>query len=321
MIINDRIYGKFSVKEPVLLELIKSKPVQRLKGISQLGVPSPFYHLPDFSRFEHSLGVMILLRRIKASLEEQIAGLLHDISHTAFSHVFDWVVGYNGSEDHQDKTHRSFFNNPEIEKIFKKYNLNKNKISNLERFSLLEQKIPRLCADRVDYALREFSLWANPKSVPTLIRNLDSVDGKIVFINDKVAYTFATSFLKLQREHWGGYEAVARYYLFSTILKDALSKRILELDDFYKDDDFIVEKLTKSKDREILKGLTFLKHNPLSRKKGMKTVVINKKFRYVDPEVLAGRKVVRLSQISSSFKLFLTKQRALNQKGIKVWVA
>jgi HD superfamily phosphohydrolase len=34
---------------------------------------------------------MLLVRRLGASLEEQIAALLHDVSHTAFSHVIDSV--------------------------------------------------------------------------------------------------------------------------------------------------------------------------------------------------------------------------------------
>ena len=35
--INDRVYGKIVIDEPVLIELINSKPVQRLKGINQAG--------------------------------------------------------------------------------------------------------------------------------------------------------------------------------------------------------------------------------------------------------------------------------------------
>ncbi len=89
MIINDAIYGKYKINEPVLVELIKSRPMQRLKKIAQLGIPDRFYHIRGFSRFEHSLGVMLLLRKLNASLEEQAAGLLHDVSHTAFSHVVD----------------------------------------------------------------------------------------------------------------------------------------------------------------------------------------------------------------------------------------
>lgn len=48
---------------------------------------------------------MLLLRKLGASLNEQIAGLLHDASHTAFSHTADWVLGHKETEDYQDIHH------------------------------------------------------------------------------------------------------------------------------------------------------------------------------------------------------------------------
>ena len=76
MKINDAVYGEEEINESVLVDLIISKSVQRLKEISQFGMPDEYYYKKGFSRYEHSLGVMILLRRLNASLEEQIAGLL-----------------------------------------------------------------------------------------------------------------------------------------------------------------------------------------------------------------------------------------------------
>ena len=354
MIINDPIYGRHKINEPVLVELIKSKPIQRLKKIAQLGIPNRFYHIRGFSRFEHSLGVMLLLRKLAASLEEQAAGLLHDISHTAFSHVFDWAVGNQEAEDYQDKSYKKFFFNTEIPGILRGQGFNVNKISDLKQFNLLEKEIPNLCADRIDYSLREFHLWANPEAVeetkvsssPTelpkeakvrkrvkssfdfaaarvvdyLVEHLSNLGGKIVFTNQKSAELFATTFLKCQREHWGGEEAVARYYLFSLILKDALNKKILNIGDFYQDDNFVVSKLIKSRDRKILKQLNLLKNKTLSRRAGRVKKIVRKKFRYVDPEFLIAGKIKKLSQASEKFKLFLERQKLLNQKGVKVFL-
>jgi hypothetical protein len=86
MILKDPLYGSFKIKEKVLLDLLKSQPVQRLKGVSQQGFPKreTKTDFPIFTRYEHSVGVMLLLRRLNASVEEQVAGLIHDVSHTAF---------------------------------------------------------------------------------------------------------------------------------------------------------------------------------------------------------------------------------------------
>lgn len=320
MIINDVIYGQHKINEPVLIELINSKPVQRLKKIAQLGVPDQFYHLKGFSRFEHSIGVMFLLKKLKASLEEQVAGLLHDISHTTFSHVVDWTIGNQSKEDRQDKNHSKFLYDSEIASILKKYGSEPKKIVNLKEFKLLEQEIPNLCADRIDYALRDFHIWANPKIVKNLIRNLANIKGEIVFTNFKSAYLFALTFLKCQREHWGGYEAVARYYLFSQILKRALDKKILIWKDLYQDDEFVVDKLIKSEDKKILTILNLLKNKPLPKNLKGKSKIIRKKFRYVDPEFISDSQIKKLSQVSAKFKSFLEKQKCLNQKGVKIFL-
>lgn len=91
MLISDPLYGEFEING-LLEDLIVSKPVQRLKGIHQAGAGFLVNSRWTISRFEHSVGVMLLIRQFGGSLQEQVAGLLHDVSHTAFSHVVDVVL-------------------------------------------------------------------------------------------------------------------------------------------------------------------------------------------------------------------------------------
>lgn len=320
MKINHPIYGRQDIIEPVLVDLIRSDPLKRMKNIAQLGVPNKFYFLSGPSRFEHSLGVMILLKILGASLGEQVAGLLHDVSHLAFSHVFDWVVGNSKKENFQDKIHKKFIYNTKIPKILRKYGFSPGRIANLDNFNLLEREIPDLCADRIDYALIEFYLWANPKVISPVLKSLKNINGRIIFSNLKWAILFANTFLRCQREHWGGYRAVARYFLFSLIFKDALNKKILKIKDFYQTDDFIIKKLIKSKDKRILRQLKILENKNLPRNiKGAERKIVWKKFRYVDPEVIVRGKIKKLSQISDKFKTLLKKERLHNQKGTEVF--
>ena len=93
MKIKNIVYGEEEINEGVLIELVNSKEVQRLKNITLTGIPEEYYFRKVSSRFGHSVGVMILLRRLGADLKEQIAGLLHDVSHTAFSHLVEWLFG------------------------------------------------------------------------------------------------------------------------------------------------------------------------------------------------------------------------------------
>lgn len=71
---TDRVYGEFEITEPVILELINSLSLQRLKDVDQAGY-RPVRVKPevdpgelDNSRFAHSLGVYLLLRKYNAPI-------------------------------------------------------------------------------------------------------------------------------------------------------------------------------------------------------------------------------------------------------------
>lgn len=74
--IKDFIYGEFEIDD-VLVDLINCDAVQRLKNIHQVGATYLVKEDLDVTRYEHSVGVMLLIRLLGGSLEEQIAGLLH----------------------------------------------------------------------------------------------------------------------------------------------------------------------------------------------------------------------------------------------------
>src|SRR5450759_5260443 len=99
---NDRVYGDVAIDDPQVLDLIACPTFQRLKGVKQAG-PSAFaFPFKTVTRHEHSLGVYLLLRRLGADRREQVAGLLHDISHTAFSHAVDFLVSSDEQDHHEE---------------------------------------------------------------------------------------------------------------------------------------------------------------------------------------------------------------------------
>jgi len=312
MVINDKIYGKRKITSPVLIELIRSRSMQRLKKIAQHGLPNEYYHLKGGNRFDHCIGVMLLLKHLKATEEEQVAGLLHDVSHTAFSHVIDWVVGTGKTEDYQDEHHAEIINCPELSQILVKYKIDVRIIANYHHyFPLLEKDIPDLCADRIDYSLREFSLPIAKRC----LKELKVQDNKIVFKKQKIALEFAQNYLRRQIEHWGEFEAVSRYAILAKILKKALKYKIISMEDFLRDDTYVITKLKKSKDKEIKKILRILRHKSLAKLPKSKTIA-HKKFRYVDPLFSKNGALVRLSKVDKKFKSELETTRKDNGQGI-----
>lgn len=152
----ETFYGVVEVEEPVLLELIDSAPFQRLKKVNQYGVAYFTTHREEFTRYSHSLGVFYMLRNSNRSLEEQIAGLLHDVSHTVFSHVGDWVFNKEHSDtDYQNSIHEEFLEKTGLSAILRKHKINPKHVLPLEHLApALEQKRPNPSADRLDYSIQ-----------------------------------------------------------------------------------------------------------------------------------------------------------------------
>lgn len=321
MKIKDRVYGKQRIEEMVSMEIIKSPEMQRLKKISQFGMPDKYYHKKGFSRYEHSIGVFFLVRMLKGGLEAQIAGLLHDVSHTAFSHVADWVFGDPGKEDYQDNRHLEFIKNSSLSSILQRNGFFAEEVANLHSFHLVDYPAPDLCADRIDYTLREMALEDKAlKKIRLVLEGLIVFNGKIIFNNENPAVIFSDYYARLNREHWAGYEAKTRYHILAGILRTALSEKILSIEDVENKDDYeILKVLEDSKNNFIFEELGLLKKGfKVNESSGERPILLKKKFRYVDPLVFRDSKILRLSEINWDYKCTLESDREESLKEARI---
>ena len=284
--------------------------MQRLKGIAQFGIPDAYSHLTSFSRFEHCIGVMILLKKLDASEEEQVAGLLHDVSHTAFSHIIDWVVGEGTKEDYQDNHHKKYILSTDIPEILERHGFSVDRIVDYHPFGLLERSLPDLCADRIDYSLREFPPEVARKCFASLIVK----DNMIVCKDEESALLFARNYLYVQTHHWGGAEDSIRYRVFADILREALQKNIISMEDFWQTDQFVVDKMLGANDEEIMQLLSVFDQEYISALEESDQKIF-RKFRRIDPLFLENGKLIRLSSVNETFKEELEKARIENEQG------
>ena len=99
---SDPVHGFISVPKTVIMDLIQTPEVQRLRRIRQLGVGHLVFPGAEHTRFNHALGAMALMQDALTNLnekgtpigpEEQTAALavalLHDVGHGAFSHTLE----------------------------------------------------------------------------------------------------------------------------------------------------------------------------------------------------------------------------------------
>ncbi|PIR92918.1 hypothetical protein COT99_03680 [Candidatus Falkowbacteria bacterium CG10_big_fil_rev_8_21_14_0_10_43_10] len=243
---QDRVYGEIKIDEPVLLEIISAPEFQRLKDVDQGGYYEVHYPGTKHTRFEHSLGVFELLRRYRASPEEQIAGLIHDISHSAFSHTMDYIVadGSGKTQCHQDRIFSDYVKNSSIAGILGKYNFDVDKIVDDSNFPLKENELPDICADRIDYSLRGLLAFKmeDRETINYFLDHLKAAQGKWFFDDIASAKKYAVAFKKLNDIH---YSSEITAYMFRTTadyLKHAFSRGYINEDDFYTTDTEVLNK-------------------------------------------------------------------------------
>lgn len=102
LIIHDPVHKTIILNEFEQM-LLNTRHMQRLRNIQQLGLVDHVYPGATHTRFEHSIGTMHMASVIgqSLSLEEEdirkvrIAGLLHDVGHSAFSHAVENVLRRN----------------------------------------------------------------------------------------------------------------------------------------------------------------------------------------------------------------------------------
>lgn len=321
MKIRDAIYGTVVVSDSVLISLLNNQAIRRLKGISQSGLPQEYNPLKTYSRYEHSVGVMLILRRLGASLENQVVGLLHDVSHLAFSHVAEWAISEELEKgeklDLNENLMTEFVMKSDIPSILKKNKIEPLKVVSLYNYPLVMDQMPNVYCDYLDYSIRDINYWFNSEIVE-ILDHIKIFNNKIVFTDIQKALIYAENTLKLQIECYGGVDNIIRYYLLSKALKYAIKKKLIGVADFYGTEEKILLKIRKSKAKRIVNSLNLLKRKNLKQEQGTFNETIKKRFYYIIPQVMVEGKVVPLTEISNEYKIQIEKYKGIYENGIKI---
>ncbi len=256
MRITNEILGEFDITEEVLTELINSKAIQRLKGIDQAGYSKPFYAYSR-NRYDHTIGVFLLLRKYGASIEEQIAGLLHDVSHYAFSHAIDYILkeGDVDKQDLQDRSKKKFLIKSDIPSILEKYGYDIDYVFDEEHFPLLETSLPDICADRIEYSLKDtlILLGKDIEEVRKIESDLRINDEKEWYFNSpEIAAQFSKYFKELNDYYYAGLRSASMFKGIKDLIKYSLAKGHIVEEDLEMDDQFVLNKCLQHKDQELL---------------------------------------------------------------------
>ena len=275
-----------------VMPVINSDVMQRLKYIDQSGGARYFApKLPAFSRYEHSIGVYAILKKAGASKKELVAGLLHDASHTVFSHVGDYIwtddVNEYTKESYQDRIHREYLRKHKMEKILKSLNITLDDADiNRNDYNALEQHLPDMCADRIQYNIHTGFIMKmiSQQEINEIVKNLEFKDKKWFFKNVEMARKFANLSIYFTQNFWGAKWNTIMNIHFANALKRALKLKIITKEDLFSTDAIVMKKLSKSNDRIIQLNLQQCQ-SPLKKIPEQKynTEKFFPKFRGIDP--------------------------------------
>ncbi len=292
----DRVYGEVSVDDPGILALIECPTFQRLKGIKQAG-PSAFaYPFKTVTRYEHSLGVYLLLGRLGAPARERVAGLLHDVSHTAFSHAVDFLVS-SEEQDHHEGLKPVFLDRPDVVRALAGLGFAPRDFYDDSIYPLLERPLPILCADRLDYFLRDGLACGvvSPAAVNRILDHVAVEDELIVLTDLAVAREAVELFHEMNRDWWASPSEAYIYNEFADALREGFRVGALRKTDLYEDDAHVLHCLERAGSSLIDAKLDRITHFTPDRLVGFVPTVIPK-TRWIDPPVRIEGKVKRLSE-------------------------
>lgn len=215
--IKDPIHGYIQLSQAER-SVVDTRPVQRLRRLRQLAGSEFVYPAANHTRFEHVLGVMHLAGTLSEVLAAQLdtrdkeqmrlAGLLHDIGHGPFSHVFEPLV-----VKHLKKTHEDFVpwlvNETEIAGSLEDAGFEPKAVGLLAVGRLKDRKRPYLDqiisssvdVDKMDFVVRDsFHTGAGYGSVDVhrLLYTMDVIDGSLAV--DRRAVATLESFLLARLE-------------------------------------------------------------------------------------------------------------------------
>lgn len=304
MRIHDRIYGQADVDAPVLLDLLGSAPMQRLRGVLQHGVTALLGITQPVSRYEHSLGVMLLVRRLGGGLEEQVAALLHDVSHTAFSHVIDYVFDRHDSQSYHEEKKEGYAAGTKLPAILARHGYDWRDVLHEERYPLLEQPAPALCADRLDYFLRD-SLdlgLATPAEVRGVLPHLVVHGGRVAVDDLDAARWLADTFMRADDARWSNFAEVGYYQLAADAIAAGLRLGAIDEADVWSTDLALWERLHASDHPELRARLALVSRDTrFVWDEAAPSFRVSTKLRTIDPDVAVDADMRPLSALDADY--------------------
>lgn len=296
--------------------LIQTPSMQRLKDIGMnCGVEYTnfafFQNIIPYSRYEHSIGVSLIVYHFTHDKKQTVAGLLHDIATPVFAHTIDFY-----HQDHLKQESTEFDTKKIIEQdqllvsLLKEYDLTIEEVCNYHLYSLCDNDSPQLSADRLEYTLGNMYSYGfcTLKEIQNIFNDLkvNDLQNEIIFKHEEIAHFFTKKMLQCSHVYVMDEDRYAMEYL-AYLIKKGIEKNVVFERDFYLKEKEFIDMLKK--DQEIKKlWKNYQKLNKVEQGKNTDyfCVKVFVKRRYIDAYVENKGRISTINQhINKEIQQFL----------------
>ena len=238
-----------------LRRLAGTPPMARLRqvgmncGCEYTAFPRFSGWLP-YSRFDHSLGVALIVWHFTGDVRQSAAGLLHDVATPAFAHAVDFLHGdHLRQESTESRTAEFISRSPELQALLREYGLTTADVADYHRYPIADNDSPQLSADRLEYTLGDLRCYgfAGADSVRAYYEDLtvwrdETGRPELAFRTPETACAFAEAALSVSRVYVADEDRFAMQAL-ADLLREAVRRKVLTEDDLYQTEPLVIQKL------------------------------------------------------------------------------
>ena len=227
-----------------LIKYLNTVTMQRLKYVTQFcGADYTRLFNPRFkyTRFHHSIICALIVWHFTRDKKETIKALLHDIGTPCFAHTIDFVLHDTINQESSERKLSELAKlDSELMQYLKEDGIEVEELDDLSNCHILENKHPRLCADRLDGVLHTSYIWLNEdtgsqiKKIIKDIKVLENEDNlpELGFSNFESALNFAELVSRYAKTLQRNRTKYMNQYI-SEVVSLSIKKGLITLDDLY----------------------------------------------------------------------------------------
>jgi len=168
--LNPEIKAYFKILSPVfprfLIPFIETDTMVRLKDISYFcGMDysnQKFYNFKYYlSALDHSISTALMIWGRTSDEKMTLAALFHDAGSPALRHTIDYLNNDHVNQESTEIDLNVFLTKDKVlMSLFKTHRIKLENIANFKKYPLVDNKRPKLCADRLDGIFLTSLVWA-----------------------------------------------------------------------------------------------------------------------------------------------------------------